>query len=496
MGHLANSCEPTRARVRRIMGLETEYGLTAVADGRRALGPGELARYLFRPVVEKYASSNVFIPNGARLYLDVGAHPEYATAECDVLSQLVAQQSAGDRILDEMARAAEEALNKDGIAGAVYLLKNNVDSVGNSYGCHENYLVGREAVLKSLGRRLMAFLVTRQLVCGAGRIVPTRGGTPAQFVLSQRADQVLESVSSATTRSRPVINTRDEPHADSHRFRRMHVIVGDSNMAEPSTALKVGSMLLLLEMIEAGFELPDVELERPVVQGRDIARDLTGTRQLQGADGTTTCALDVQRGYADAAALWLEVRPENTGGTSTEEMARVVELWQRVLGAIAEEDFAAIAGEIDWAAKLKLIKAFDQRLGAGGDLSHPKLGQLDLAYHDIRAGRGLAGVLESRGRLSRWVSDVAVERARTSPPRTTRAHARGAFLARAERAGAAVAADWSHVKVNRPEPQTWSLDDPFVAEPAELAEMLAAVDAATPGAGACAAAQRGAENGD
>lgn len=211
------------AFTRRIMGIETEYGITCTADGGGArLGAEDIARYLFRPVVERHNSSNVFMPNASRLYLDVGSHPEIATAECDSLSQLIAYDRAGDRIVDELARTAEASLADEGIGGQVYLLKNNVDSAGNSYGCHENYLIGRQVVLKTLGLQLLPFLITRQLICGAGSIHQGR------YRLSQRADHVWEGVSSATTRSRPIINTRDEPHADSTLYRRLHVIVGDS----------------------------------------------------------------------------------------------------------------------------------------------------------------------------------------------------------------------------------------------------------------------------
>ena len=197
------------------MGVETEYGITAtVPAGKRPQSPDEIARELFRPVVDAYASSNIFTPNASRLYLDVGSHPEFATAECDSLSQLLAYERSGDLILDRLAVQAEETLAAQGYPAKVFLFKNNVDSAGNSYGCHENYLVGRDLVLREVGRKLLPFMVTRQLICGAGLV------TPEGFLLSQRADQVWEGVSSATTRSRPIINTRDEPHGDSKRFRR------------------------------------------------------------------------------------------------------------------------------------------------------------------------------------------------------------------------------------------------------------------------------------
>src|SRR4051794_26347380 len=221
---------------RRIFGIETEYGVTCTSAGQRRLSPDEVARYLFRKVVTWGRSSNVFLRNGSRLYLDVGSHPEYATAECDNLVDLISHDKAGERILEDLLDDAEARMNSEGIEGDMYLFKNNTDSSGNSYGCHENYLVGREGVFSELSDALLPFLVTRQLMVGSGKVIATPRGTGYSF--SQRAEHIWEGVSSATTRSRPIINTRDEPHADAERFRRLHIIVGDSNMSETTTLLK------------------------------------------------------------------------------------------------------------------------------------------------------------------------------------------------------------------------------------------------------------------
>lgn len=461
---------------RRIMGVETEFGVTAYrpggagADGSASgavLTPEEVARYLFRPVVARHRSSNIFTQNASRLYLDVGSHPEFATAECDSVTQLLNYDKSGEFVFNQLAREAEEALAADGIAADVYLFKNNVDSRGNSYGTHENYLVGRELVLKSFGKQLLPFLVTRQLLCGAGMV------KDGQFFISQRADQVWESVSSATTRTRPIINTRDEPHGDSHRFRRMHVIVGDSNMAEPSFALKIGSTLLVIEMLEAGFKLPDFELENPISHIRDIAADPTGGTELLLKDGTRLTALEIQRATLDAATRWLEIRPDE--GTSNEEMERVLDLWRRVLDAIDTQDFSAVDQEIDWVIKRKLLTQFKARLGSGWD--HPKLKQIDLAYHDIKQDRGLFYALQRRGLASRWTTDEAIEAAAAAAPRTTRAALRGKFLAAARAGEAAYGTDynvdWVHLKVNRPQPRTIELLDPFATENAQADELTA-----------------------
>lgn len=454
---------------RRIMGIETEYGLIATpSGGARALSPDEVARRMFHPVVEEYGSTNVFTRNASRLYLDVGNHPEVATAECDSLSQLLAYERAGDRIVDDLAQKVEQQLRDDGHHESVYLFKNNVDSAGNSYGCHENYLVSRQVVLKDMGRALIPFLITRQLIAGAGMVRPARGREPAQFLLSQRADKVWDGVSSATTRSRPMINTRDEPHGDSSRFRRMHVIVGDSNMAEPTFALKVGSTQLVIEMLEAGFGVPEFELVDPIAGIQAVARDCTGRTELALADGGSITALEVQERLCAKAREWLAEREDS--GTPNAELRRVVDLWERTLDAIAAQDFSGVATEIDWVIKRKLLGGFRDRLG--GDWGHPKLAQVDLTYHDIRPGRGLYDALLRRGRVSRWIDEADIDKAVRKAPPTTRAALRGQFLAAAREHGANTTVDWVRMKVNRPEPHTEEFLDPFDATDSRLSALL------------------------
>src|SRR6201987_617361 len=247
---------------RRIYGIENEYGVTCTFRGQRRSTPDEVARYLFRRVVSWGRSSNVFLRNGARLYLDVGSHPEYAPPDCDNLYGLVEHGEAGERMLEGLLVDADRRLREEGIAGDIYLFKNNTDSAGNSYGCHENYLVGRYGEFGRLADILIPFLVTRQVICGAGKVRQTPRG--AVYCVSQRAEHIWESVSSATTRSRPIINPRDEPHADAERFRRLHVIVGDSNMSETTSLLKIGTTDLVLRMIEAGVVMRDLTLENAI----------------------------------------------------------------------------------------------------------------------------------------------------------------------------------------------------------------------------------------
>src|SRR6187399_3540493 len=292
---------------RRIFGLETEYGVTCTYRGQRRLSPDEVARYLFRRVVSWGRSSNVFLRNGARLYLDVGSHPEYATPECDDVVELVTHDKAGERVLEGLLLDAEQRLHDEGIAGEIYLFKNNTDSAGNSYGCHENYLVGRAGEFSRLADVLIPFLVTRQIVVGAGKITQTPRG--ASYSVSQRAEHIWEGVSSATTRSRPIINTRDEPHADAEKFRRLHVIVGDSNMSEYATFLKTGTTSILLRMLEDdGAPWRDLTLENPIRAIREISHDITCRRRVRLANGRELSAVEIQSEYLNRALRFAKRR--------------------------------------------------------------------------------------------------------------------------------------------------------------------------------------------
>ena len=301
---------------RRIFGIENEYGVTCTFKGQRRLSPDEVARYLFRKVVSWGRSSNVFLRNGARLYLDVGSHPEYATPECDDVVELVTHDKAGERVLEGLLLDAEQRLHDEGIAGEIYLFKNNTDSAGNSYGCHENYLVGRAGEFSRLADVLIPFLVTRQIVVGAGKITQTPRG--ASYSVSQRAEHIWEGVSSATTRSRPIINTRDEPHADAEKYRRLHVIVGDSNMSETTTMLKVASCDLVLRMIEEGVVMRDLTMENPIRAIREISHDVTGRRKVRLANGREASALEIQGEYLSKARDFVDraadQHPDDRGG--------------------------------------------------------------------------------------------------------------------------------------------------------------------------------------
>jgi proteasome accessory factor A len=450
---------------RRIVGLENEYGVTCTFRGQRRLSPDEVARYLFRRVVSWGRSSNVFLKNGARLYLDVGSHPEYATPECDSLETLVAHDKAGERILEGLVVDAEKRLHDEGIAGDIYLFKNNTDSAGNSYGCHENYLVNRHGEFSRLADILIPFLVTRQLICGAGKVLQTPRG--AVFCVSQRAEHIWEGVSSATTRSRPIINTRDEPHADAERYRRLHVIVGDSNMNEATTMLKVGSADLVLRMLEQGVVFRDLTLENPIRAIREISHDLTGTRAVRLAAGRTASALDIQREYYHRAVDFVE----RTSGDPSDK--RVLELWGRTLDAVASQDLTLIEREIDWATKYRLIERY--RAKNGLPLSSPRVAQLDLAYHDISRSRGLYYLLQRKSAVDRVVSDLAIFEAKSVPPQTTRAKLRGDFIKRAQEKRRDFTVDWVHLKLNDQAQRTVLCKDPYRSVDERVEKLIASM---------------------
>ncbi|MFZ9230538.1 MAG: proteasome accessory factor PafA2 family protein, partial [Ilumatobacteraceae bacterium] len=358
---------------RRIYGLENEYGVTCTLKGQRRLSPDEVARYLFRKVVTWGRSSNVFLENGARLYLDVGSHPEYATPECDSIYEAVVHDKAGERILESLLVSAEERLREEGIRGTVYLFKNNTDSAGNSYGCHENYLTARTDDAEAHASVLIPFLVSRQIFTGAGKIVQTARGPV--YSIMQRADHIWETMSSATTRSRPIINTRDEPHADAERFRRLHVIVGDSNMSEYSTFVKLGSTACMLRMLEDPMVvLRDMTLENPIRAIRDISHDITCRRTVNLANGREVSALDIQREYLDRALRYAETK----GFPPMEQ--RALEMWEHCVTTI-ENDPMKLDREVDWVIKHRLLDSYCRRHGI--DLGDPRAQLIDLQYHDL-----------------------------------------------------------------------------------------------------------------
>ncbi len=394
----------------------------------------------------------MFLENGSRLYLDVGSHPEYATPECDSLVDLVAHDKAGERILEELLHSAEERLEEEGIRGKVYLFKNNTDSAGNSYGCHENYLVGRKGDFQRVIDTLIPFFVTRQVFAGAGKLLPTARGTV--YSMAQRSEHIWEGISSATTRSRPIINTRDEPHADAERYRRLHVIAGDSNMSEYVTFAKVGTTAALLQMLEDNVVFRDLSLENPIRAIREISRDTTCQHRVRLSNGRELSALDVQWEYLERT-----MRYSRTTGFPP-EVDRAVQMWEHLLAGL-EKDPMSLSREIDWVAKLHLIERYRDRHNL--PMSSARLGMIDLSYHDVARDRGLYHVLERKGLMERIVTDAVIDKAMIEPPATTRARLRGAFIKKAKSRQRDFTVDWVHLKVNDQAQRTVLCKDPFKA---------------------------------
>ncbi len=451
---------------RRIYGLENEYGITCTLRGHRRLSPDEVARYLFRKVVSWGRSSNVFLENGARLYLDVGSHPEYATPECDSLYDVVVHDKAGERILETLVISAEERLREEGIRGTIYLFKNNTDSAGNSYGCHENYLTSRDADLSLHSSVLIPFLVSRQIYTGAGKIVQTARGPV--YSITQRADHIWETMSSATTRSRPIINTRDEPHADAEKYRRLHVIVGDSNMSEYSTFVKVGAMACMLRMLEdPHVVLRDMTLENPIRAIREISHDMTCRRTVNLANGREVSALDIQREYLDRALRYAETK----GFPPLEQ--RALEMWEHCVVSL-EKDPMTLDREVDWVIKHRLMTAYCEKHSVGFDDARVQL--IDLQYHDVMQDRGLFYKLEQRGMVEVLCSPTDIATAVETPPQTTRARLRGEFIRAAKLHKRDYTVDWVHLKLNDQAQRTVLCKDPLKSRDERVEKLIASLE--------------------
>ncbi|MDR1187350.1 MAG: proteasome accessory factor PafA2 family protein [Bifidobacteriaceae bacterium] len=490
-----------------VFGIETEYGIAA-----SPIAAEEAARELFRPVVAWGRSTNVFTPSGSRLYLDVGSHPEYATAECSTLTELLAVERAGDRLMAALAAAASRRTG-----ATITLIRNNTDSAGHAFGCHENYQIDR-AGSADVAAKLIPFLVTRQIVAGAGKVQVDPSG--ARYLLSPRARHTSEALSSATTRSRPMINTRDEPHADGTRYRRLHVIVGDSNMSGAASRFKVGATALLLRAAQHGIELPDLELANPVHAIREVAQGWRQGHPIALADGRSIRPAEVQWLYFEAAQAaaalvgsggsagqplgpagdgragyplgqsadqagdqWVSQHLNQAVGRASDRSVRqcgdqasgrsngqpgsqsavqaaaqraedqvVLDLWRRALTAWDRLDFDradGLATELDWLAKLRLIERYRERTGAA--LADPRVLRLELAYHQLGGQDGLREKLEESGNLVSGIGQDEIAGAVAKPPSTTRAHQRGRFIAAARAAGQEYTVDWVRLKVGQGE---------------------------------------------
>ena len=360
---------------------------------------------------------NVILPNASRYYVD-HAHPEYSSPECSDARAAVVWDKAGERILEASIQAAQTVLSE---GEQIFIYKNNSDGKGNSYGCHENYLVERQVPFPQLVKHLTPFFVSRQVFTGAGKVGSENGAEQTDYQISQRADFFEVEVGLETTFKRPIINTRDEPHADPERYRRLHVIVGDANMSEVSTYLKVGTTALLLKMIEDDFITDDLSLEEPVRAMRLVSQDPSCRATFELTDGRSVGAVDLQWEFLRLAKKYAQ---DNETTLVDDD---VLERWELVLEGL-ERDPMSLGAELDWVAKLGLLEAYRDRDGL--DWDHSKLKMIDLQYHDVRPEKGLYYRLEHSGKMNRIVSDDEIAFAVDHPPEDTRAYFRGECLRR------------------------------------------------------------------
>ncbi len=445
----------------RIYGVETEYGIVFTPEGRKTLPVEKAIRFLFEKLITTEHFLNVFLENGARFYQDTGCHPEYATPECSSPHQLLVYDKAGERVLEDLQYYAEQRISEERIPGRLSIFKNNTDFVGNSYGCHENYLVDRAVDFYYLAEQLIPFLVTRQIYSGAGKVFHTQGDT--HYFISQRAQHIYQKISGTTTNDRSIINTRDEPHADREKFRRLHVIVGDSNMSEYTNFLKVGTCAVLLQMIEDHFINKDFALRNPVKAIKDISYDVTCRRKLRLDNGKEVSPIDVQREYCEMAQQYMERYP------LSEQLKRSVHMWQEVLDALAD-DPDKLDTKVDWVIKRKMIRNWIEHKGASW--SDPRVFMLDLQYHDIRCRNGLYYLLERRGEVERIVGDEEVQKAKTDPPPDTRARMRGEFIKLARQNGIQYDLDWSNIRLGNLLNIRVSCNNPFETDTRKVVELV------------------------
>ena len=376
--------------------------------------------------------ANVILTNGARLYVD-HAHPEYSSPEVTNPRDAVLWDKAGERIM----QAAGRAIAVDPVLAQVNLYKNNTDGKGASYGTHENYLMSRATPFADIVRHLVPFFVSRQVVCGAGRVGIGPESEQAGFQLTQRADFFEVEVGLETTLKRPIVNTRDEPHASADKYRRLHVIIGDANLAEVSTLLKLGTTSLVLAMIEARALTKDLTVQRPVATLKAVSHDPTLREIVTLQDGTRLTAVQLQWAYLEQARAFVE---NHYGADVDEDTVEVLDRWESVLTRL-ERDPMECVRELDWVAKLSLLQGFKEREGL--DWSHPRLSLIDLQYSDVRSDKGLFNRLVARGRIERLVEEKEVLHAVENPPEDTRAYFRGRCLAKYGRQVAA--ASWDSV---------------------------------------------------
>jgi proteasome accessory factor A len=438
--------------ITKFMGTETEFGISVIgrpdfnpvlassmvvnaysADGRHRArwdyeeeNPLRDARGFTQagahepPPEDDIGLANSILTNGARFYVD-HAHPEYSSPETSNPYDAVVWDKAGERILEIAAQRAAQVLtaSEHGTPGRILITKNNTDGKGAAYGMHENYIVDRATPFGELVRQITPFFVSRQVMVGAGRVGNEFDLDDVPFQLTQRADFFEVEVGLETTLKRPIVNTRDEPHADPDRFRRLHVIIGDANMSEICTYLKMGSTALVLSMLEDGFLPAPPAIKQPVASLHAVSHDLTCAKPIALADGTTASPTELQWHYLDLAVKYGE------DGRGPAWGPEVTAVWERILTAI-ESDPMTLDGVVDWVTKYRLLTRYVERDGL--DWGADKLKLIDVQYHDVRQEAGLYNRLAATGRFERLVSENEVQHAIAHPPEDTRAYFRGRCL--------------------------------------------------------------------
>jgi len=478
--------------VEKIVGIETEFGITARnAQGFDPVGNSiliinshegvqavkaiwdyagenplldargfEVSGERERPSQQDNRAINKVLLNGGRLYVD-GAHPEYSSPEVTNARDLVLYEKAGERILEASRQAANRILPPD---AQLYIYKNNTDGKGNSYGSHENYLVARAVPFEKIVEGLTPFLVTRQVYAGAGKVGAENQTEAVDYQMSQRADFFEAWIGLDTMAKRPIINTRDEPHADEEKYRRLHVIVGDSNMSEFATYLKVGATAIVLSMVEDGWLRKDLALEDPVRAIKEISHDVTCRRKVRLKRGVELSGVEIQREYLEMAWAYYQ------GREAAPQILDILEKWAWVLDKLAEDPWQ-LQQHLDWVIKMELIRSYMERRKVG--FEDQRISMLDLQYHDIKRSRGLYYLMAREDLIDRLCTDGQIEEAMVEPPQTTRAKIRSDFIKYAMERNKSYDVGWSYLKLNDRYQRTILCKDPFQSRDARVEEMIA-----------------------
>ncbi|MGH7407783.1 MAG: depupylase/deamidase Dop [Candidatus Methylomirabilales bacterium] len=477
--------------VEKIVGVETEFGITSrSAQGFDPVGSSilvinahpkvqgvkaiwdyagenplldargfEVSGERERPSQQDNRAINKVLLNGGRLYVD-GAHPEYSSPECTNPRDLVRYEKAGERLVELSRAAANQTVGPE---HQLYVYKNNTDGKGNSYGSHENYLMARSVPFERIVDGLTPFLVSRQIFCGAGKVGAENQTEPCPYQIAQRADFFETWIGLDTMAKRPLINTRDEPHADEEKYRRLHVIVGDSNMSELTTYRKVGTTAIVLSLVEEGVIRKDMALEDPVRAIKEISHDITCKRKVRLKRGKEFSAIELQREYLELALDYYAT------AEASPQVSDLLERWQAVLDRLAEEPMAC-ARELDWVIKKELIHSYMAKKGIGFD--DQRISMLDLQYHDIRQDRGLYNALCRQGPIERVTTDADIDEAMTVPPQTTRAKIRSDFIKFANEWNKSNDVGWFSLKLNDRYQWTILCKDPFKPTDPRVEEMI------------------------